>query len=321
MRATTAGTLAARMSERDEAAFVGRARELRLVDALLAGAADACVLLIHGAAGVGKSALLREIARRGLRAGWSVAADARDAWSHERPLLLVDDHRSSGGRRLRAELATVPARTIVAVATRRAPERSWFADGWETVTLRLPLGPLSPVEARALLAAQGLRGDPRVPAIVEHADGSPQALRTAADAARFEPGSGSRGRLEPDVVRDALRCLHVPAELARSPLARGYGLAQRAASVRTLIREAAEHAFGDSHDERLLRRVLVRGYLDPAPSHELAAAELHVSRATYFRRLKVASERVTAYVTAAAAPAGPPQRTGERGELRAATGS
>jgi predicted ATPase len=313
------------MSDRDEAAFVGRARELRIVDALFAGEADACVLLVHGPAGIGKSALLREIARRGRRAGWSVVADAADAWSRQRPLLLVDNYRPSCGPRLRAELATLPARTVAAVAGRRAPERSWFADGWETVTLPLALGPLSPVEARALLAGQGLRRDPRVPAIVERADGSPHALRAAAHAARTGPPwiadtIGAAGSLGPDAVRDALRCLHVPSELARSPLARGDGIAQRAASVRRLIREAAEHAFGDSHDERLLRRVLVRGYLDPAPSHELAAAELHVSRATYFRRLKVASERVTAYVTAAAAPAGPPPRPVERGELRAATG-
>ena len=38
--------------------------------------------------------------------------------------------------------------------------------------------------------------------------------------------------------------------------------------------------------------MLVRGYLEPAPSHERAAAELHLSRSSYFRRLRVASERV-----------------------------
>jgi predicted DNA-binding protein (UPF0251 family) len=44
--------------------------------------------------------------------------------------------------------------------------------------------------------------------------------------------------------------------------------------------------------------VLVRGYVDPAPSHEQAAAELHVSRSTYFRRLKVAADRVAQYLSA-----------------------
>ena len=97
---------------------------------------------------------------------------------------------------------------------------------------------------------------------------------------------------DPGAVREALRNLRVPYELAQSPLASGRGVAERAASVRALIAGALEHAFGDTFDERLLEQVLVRGYLDPAPSHEHAAAELHLSRSTYFRRLKAASDRV-----------------------------
>jgi len=42
--------------------------------------------------------------------------------------------------------------------------------------------------------------------------------------------------------------------------------------------------------------VLTRGYLDPAPSHEVAADELNLSRAAYFRRLKQASERLAEYL-------------------------
>jgi predicted DNA-binding protein (UPF0251 family) len=41
-----------------------------------------------------------------------------------------------------------------------------------------------------------------------------------------------------------------------------------------------------------MHRVLERGYLDPAASHEQAADELNLSRAAYFRRLKLASERL-----------------------------
>ncbi len=102
----------------------------------------------------------------------------------------------------------------------------------------------------------------------------------------------------PGAVREALRSLGLPHALARSPLASGQGIAQRAASVRGLIREAVEDAFGETADERLLHRVLVRGYLDPASSHEQAAVELHLSRSTYFRRLKAASDRVADYVAA-----------------------
>lgn len=62
--------------------------------------------------------------------------------------------------------------------------------------------------------------------------------------------------------------------------------------------DAAGKAFGDSENEALLHRVLTRGYLDPAPSHEAAADELNLSRAAYFRRLKLASERLAEYLSA-----------------------
>lgn len=98
------------------------------------------------------------------------------------------------------------------------------------------------------------------------------------------------------VVRQALRDLGVPSRLAVNELASGDGLEGRAESVRALLTDAAEHAFGETADELLLRRVLTRGYLDPAPSHELAASELNLSRAAYFRRLKMAVERIAAHL-------------------------
>ena len=52
----------------------------------------------------------------------------------------------------------------------------------------------------------------------------------------------------------------------------------------------------DTPDEQLLRRVLIRGYFDPAASHEAAAHELHLSRAAYFRRLRAASDRVAEWL-------------------------
>jgi hypothetical protein len=96
-----------------------------------------------------------------------------------------------------------------------------------------------------------------------------------------------------DVVRHALRNLHLPHELADSPLALGAG----PASVRELLEEAAEHAFGETENERLLQRVLVRGYITPAASHEQAAYELNLSRSAYFRRLSLASRRVAEYLS------------------------
>jgi hypothetical protein len=105
-----------------------------------------------------------------------------------------------------------------------------------------------------------------------------------------------RGAIEPEAVREALRNFQVPHELARSPLARGVTQDERAESVRAQLREAADRAFGGNENEKLLRRVLVHGYIDPAVSHEQAAIDLSLSRAAYFRRLRAAAERVAEYL-------------------------
>ncbi len=111
------------------------------------------------------------------------------------------------------------------------------------------------------------------------------------------PGRDEEGP-SPDfeAVREALRNFRVPHELARSPLASGVSIDERAESVRALISDARDRAFGDTENEKLLRRVLVHGYLEPAPSHEQAAIDLSLSRAAYFRRLRAAVERVAQYL-------------------------
>jgi hypothetical protein len=124
-----------------------------------------------------------------------------------------------------------------------------------------------------------------------------QRARVYAELGLAPPRTGEgEARLELDSVRDALRNFRVPHELARSPLATGESPDERAESVREKLRDAAERAFGDNENEKLLRRVLVRGYLEPAPSHEQAALDLSLSRAAYFRRLRAAAERVAEYL-------------------------
>jgi hypothetical protein len=121
------------------------------------------------------------------------------------------------------------------------------------------------------------------------------------DSARAEPGSATGSPVTADAVRDALRSLDNPLELASSPLASGDTPDERAASVRALLADATANAFGEAADEQLLRQIVERGYLDASASHESAALELNVSRATYFRRLRVASQRVADYVLASRA--------------------
>ena len=81
-------------------------------------------------------------------------------------------------------------------------------------------------------------------------------------------------------------------------VASGEGTERRAASVRELPEDAADRAFGTTEDERLLREVLIRAYFDPAPSLEAAAGELHMSRSSFFRRLKTAVARLAEFVRA-----------------------
>jgi hypothetical protein len=99
-------------------------------------------------------------------------------------------------------------------------------------------------------------------------------------------------------VRHALRNLERPHVLAESELATGGDLEERANSVRSQLEEAARHAFGHGAGEQLTRQTLILGYLDPTPSHELAAEQLSLSRSAYFRRLQRATERVADYIAA-----------------------
>jgi hypothetical protein len=114
-----------------------------------------------------------------------------------------------------------------------------------------------------------------------------------------EPGGGLPPvDVDADTVKAVLRAFHRPDELAASPLAIGETPQERAESVRTQVLAAVQGAFGDSPDEELLRSIVTRGYLDPKGNHELVADELFLSRATYFRRLRQASNRVAAWLLA-----------------------
>ena len=100
-----------------------------------------------------------------------------------------------------------------------------------------------------------------------------------------------RGPGRDEAVREALRNFRRPDQLALSELASGESPEERAMSVRRLLEDAAVGAFGEGEEERLLRDVLVRGYLEPSSSLEAAAAQLHMSRSSFFRQLKRAVER------------------------------
>jgi len=104
-----------------------------------------------------------------------------------------------------------------------------------------------------------------------------------------------RPGIDAAAVRAALRVIDQPVLLAAHPLARGNTVPDRAESVRVLLAEAVDAAFGRSPSEELYRRVLHRGYLDPDAGAHVAQRELHLGRSTFFRRVSEAIDRLVAY--------------------------
>jgi hypothetical protein len=100
-------------------------------------------------------------------------------------------------------------------------------------------------------------------------------------------------------VRDALRDYTRPTALQGNPLLRSR-LAQSAggaspAVLQAVLKEAAEELRANPRDEKLYR-ALLRTYLDPAPTQEIAADLLDLPFSTYRRHLSNGIERITAYL-------------------------
>jgi hypothetical protein len=216
------GTLGHRMAWRDERTFVGRERELARFDVLLADGARPSVVFVHGPGGVGKSTLLREVARRAVRRGFMpVLVEGRDlapvpgqldaalagVAAHERPLVVFDTYErmTAAGSYLRSRvLPALPEGALVVVAGRRAPEPGWLTDGWEHITVVMELGPLGDEEAAALVTQHGLAdaGEDAVTALVRWANGSPLALALGAEATAMAVARGDEVALLPALDDD-----------------------------------------------------------------------------------------------------------------------
>jgi hypothetical protein len=299
-------TLGARLLARDAAAFTGRRDEL----AWLERRSEAVVV---GAAGSGKSALLRELARR--RGPGALLIDARELCEpqrgvelelarlglHRASLVIVDHYDELPADDARVLRVALRGRPYV-LAGRRAPAGT-------ASRLRLDLAPLPEPDARALLAAHGVSDRGWVDELVRRAEGSPLALVLAARGAcvrcrRMLLGEDPQiapsllRRANADDVRAALRNLRDPGELSRSPLARGVGEEARAESVRLLIARAIERGFGEDPYEQDLRRTVELAYLRPRRGHEQTADALNLSRSAYFARLRQALERIVPFALA-----------------------
>lgn len=242
------GSFAERLRSGRERAFVGRGPETDAVlDALRGVPGAGPLLVVHGPAGIGKSALLRRLgdlaaaegARTLLLDGGSDGCRGHlEQVRTDRPLLLlVDDYDRDPLLEpwlCRDVLPRLAADAVVVLAgRRRADPLVWADPGWSQLIRSLPLAELAPAEAAELLARRGLGPGP-AEAVLALAGGHPLALRLAADAALAEPGltawppralTGALldllvGELPSPAHRAALQvCAHAPA--ATEDLLRG----------------------------------------------------------------------------------------------------
>ncbi|WCB91567.1 hypothetical protein DSM104299_00238 [Baekduia alba] len=199
-----AGTLADRLRAREVERFVGRTAELAVFEGLFVDDPPVSVVHVHGPGGIGKSALLRQVGRLGVAAGWSPwRIDGRElppapgaleailvaAQAEERPVLLLDTYEQisalDGALRERL-LPALPARAIVVLAGRERPAPEWFQDGWEHLTRALALAPLTVAEGLQFVAAHGIDDAATASALVQWSSGSPLALSLASAIAQRE---------------------------------------------------------------------------------------------------------------------------------------
>jgi AAA ATPase domain len=287
-----AGTLAERMADRDRDRFVGRAAELAFLERCLDDEPPASVVFVHGVGGIGKSTLLRELARRSEGHGYdtvfvegrelppmpdaleAVLSGARDS---ARPLVLIDSYErmtALDGYLRRGLLPSLPDRTVVVIAGRGAPHAAWFAGGWEGVTTELKLGALDADEALTLLAVHGL-DDERAPAVVEWADGSPLALALAADtAAADSKWTPAQGAEKPGIVRSLIHRL-AEAELEGTRLS-ALGVAAIArVTTAELLRVVLPGSDSEAAYERLRSLTFTEPLGDGLTLHDLVRKALH----------------------------------------------
>ena len=261
-------TLAERLAVRDAQRFVGRERELAFFDSLFVDDPPAQVVHVHGPGGIGKSTLLREVVRRAAQRGWSsrhvegrdlapipgeIESALGDLSGERQPLILFDTYErmAAADGWLRSRLVpSLPARSLVVLAGRTAPETAWFENGWERLTVQLKLEPLPNDAALALVKAHGLSDDELARQLVAWADGSPLALALAADAVRHDGGTWRPERIHehPNLVQAILH------RIARTELDGGN------------LDVAAVAAIARTCDARMLRDVLPD--VDPDEAYE-----------------------------------------------------
>ncbi|MFI0370737.1 AAA family ATPase [Actinomadura sp. 1N219] len=179
------GTFGDRLRRARRRRFVGRAGEIELFGGVLEADADApfSVLFLHGPGGVGKSALLAELAEEARRYGVApVLVDARvvdpvpeafaqAAGTFEQPagtgaarrVVMIDTYELLGPLDdwvRETFLPSLPSDALVVIAGRDAPGPRWTADpGWRELLRVVSLRNLRPEDTRAYLRVEGVPDD------------------------------------------------------------------------------------------------------------------------------------------------------------------
>lgn len=180
--------------------FAARTDELRRLDGLLAPRPERPIVVLHGPGGIGKSALVREVARRAEDRGIPVhrvdgrdregAQDRLEAALHataeqDGALVVLDTYEAVpalGALLRRGIRPLLGGGARVLIAGRRPAEAAWREDGWSEVLQAVPLAPLSTEDAAELLRLRGLDDGATARRVAAWAAGSPLALTVAADA-------------------------------------------------------------------------------------------------------------------------------------------
>jgi hypothetical protein len=124
---------------------------------------------------------------------------------------------------------------------------------------------------------------------IDHGPGGVIAL--ARDIVYRELGIGPRLPPTAEQVRSALQALRRGGDLSSSPLtSEDLAPTEQRREARARLSSAADQAFGPGPDEQLLRAALDLAYLDEEADPATAPQRLNVSRATFYRRLAVATE-------------------------------
>ncbi|HRE03819.1 MAG TPA: hypothetical protein PLV68_21160, partial [Ilumatobacteraceae bacterium] len=189
---------------------MGRAVELAAFDAILSRADPRNVVHLIGPGGIGKSTLLREVARRAAALGYVVRVlEGRDLppFPDEigealevgdlggRPLLMIIDSYellgSLDGHLRNSVVPSLPDSSVVVLAGRTRPSPGWFDGGWDTVSATVELTGISNAEALTLVRHHGLDDLQVAEGLVHRSGGSPLALVIGAQSG----GNGSMAEL------------------------------------------------------------------------------------------------------------------------------